>query len=1107
MAEKPQLSELLEEALDSGSTPEELCAECPELIPELRRRLQLCRVVRNELGAIFPSDTIDPDEAERQSEDSPPAIPGYQCYSVLGRGGMGVVYKARHLSLKRLVAIKMLLSGVHSSANERTRMRREAESLAKLAHPNIVQVYDVGELDGQPFFTMELIEGGSLADKLKGQPQPSDFAVSMMIDLANAVEAAHQCGIVHRDLKPSNVLMTAGGTPKISDFGLAREMEGTELLTLPCSRMGTPSYMAPEQASKHWGEVGCAADIYALGAILYEMMTGRPPFRGESPADTERQLLHEEIVPPSKLNARVPRDLETICLKCLQKNQDRRYSSVAALAEDLTRFRHGKPILGRRVSRFERGWKWVRRRPASATAVGASILVAIILAVGTTWIISQNSSRRKLIEIELGQAVDFQKNAQWQKAHEATDRANTLLKDYRPEDLLRRFETVQHDSQVIVVLDQIRLKGELERFQRIDSDYRDALKSEGIGSPAEAPEVVATRIRGSNIRYAWINALDDWLCFSDHDRPWVLEVVRRADHDPTGWRDRIRDPAVWDHREVLAVVALKASYADQPVSFLLWMARHLNENHLSSGSAITLLNRIHEAHPSDFWVNFTLADQFAKQQNLGEELRCLHAAEAIRPQAAIVRILIANVLLSQGRNEEAISQYREAVQLEDGSPGSKEFLGAALSKSGHDAEAIPMLEEAVHVDPTNPRHAMSYYFLGESLQRAGRADSAVSAYRQAVKFGPFAQAQQALQGILIRQGHWDQVESIWQDLIKSDPARHDSWDGYAEYCLFSGRTDEYRRIRKLLLDRFGKDDRPTVCDRAGRACLLLGDDPQAIAPAAAMVDRAVQGKGPENISYQDYFLVAKGLADYRQGKFEDALQAVEGHGAHVLKPLPQLIAAMAHYRLGQRPIARKMLAESMFAFDWSRQNATTHEAWINHVVRREAEQLILPNFNALVDGSEEPRDNNERIALTGVCTFEDWRGRRAQLWLDIVQAQPDWGKGNFEECARIARFAASAGAGQGKDAAKFTDDDRTRWRKAALSLLTKRIDYIESVLNSANPQKAAVHSNLLAFQQDPDLAGLRDPPALASLPQAEQEQCVKIWQRISTLLERTNQAK
>ena len=250
---------------------------------------------------------------------TPASVPGYEILGELGRGGMGVVYKARQVGLDRVVALKMILAGGHAGPKHLARFRAEAEAVAQLQHPNIVQVHEVGEHEGKPFFSMEFCPGGGLDRKLQGTPLPPAEAARLVETLARAVHAAHQQNVIHRDLKPANVLLGADGTPKVTDFGLAKRLDADKMLSLTGQVLGTPSYMPPEQAAGKTLQVGPAADIYALGAILYECLTGRPPFKAASAIETLLQVVRDDPVPPRRLQSKTPRDLETICLKALAK--------------------------------------------------------------------------------------------------------------------------------------------------------------------------------------------------------------------------------------------------------------------------------------------------------------------------------------------------------------------------------------------------------------------------------------------------------------------------------------------------------------------------------------------------------------------------------------------------------------------------------------------------------------------------------------------------------------------------------------------------------------------------------------------------------------------
>jgi WD40 repeat protein len=330
--------------------------------------------------------TLGVDQAELRVSVVRASVPGYEIVSELGRGGMGVVYKARHLALNRLVALKMILSGAHAGADELARFRNEAEAVARVQHPNLVQIYEVGEHEGRPYFALEYVDGQALDFRLRaGQLEPNEAARLLEI-LARAVHAVHQHGLVHRDLKPANILMTSTGVPKITDFGLAKRLDSTLGKTVTGDVLGTPMYMSPEQASGRVKQIGPATDIYALGTILYEMLTGRPPFRANSGIDVVMMVANTEPQPPSKIRLKLPRDLETICMKCLEKNPARRYASALELADDLQRFQAGEPIKARPIGAVGLLLKWTRRHPAWATLFAVIVLgTLVLLGVGVSY--------------------------------------------------------------------------------------------------------------------------------------------------------------------------------------------------------------------------------------------------------------------------------------------------------------------------------------------------------------------------------------------------------------------------------------------------------------------------------------------------------------------------------------------------------------------------------------------------------------------------------------------------------------------------------------------------------------------------------------------------
>jgi tetratricopeptide (TPR) repeat protein/tRNA A-37 threonylcarbamoyl transferase component Bud32 len=356
-----------------------------------------------------------------------PDLPGYEILAEIGKGGMGVVYKARHLRLNRLVALKMILSGSQASDSDKARFRHEAQAVARLQHPNIVQIFDVDEHLGNSYFSLELVEGGSLADRLKAGPLSVAESARLIEVLARAVQFAHELGVVHRDLKPANILLAhrrhedsstsgteeacwAGTVPKVADFGLAKTLDDDLHNTRSGMVVGTPAYMAPEQASGK-GPVGPAADIWALGVLLYQASTGKLPFTGDTPMDVLVQVTQSEPLPPSRHVPSLPRDLQTVILKCLEKDPRRRYASALDLAEDLSRFLGHEPILARPVSGLERAARWVRRRPATSMLLAVASLAFFSLLGILAVQVRAEQARQEKLEAETDAAVEKARQA------------------------------------------------------------------------------------------------------------------------------------------------------------------------------------------------------------------------------------------------------------------------------------------------------------------------------------------------------------------------------------------------------------------------------------------------------------------------------------------------------------------------------------------------------------------------------------------------------------------------------------------------------------------------------------------------------------------------
>ena len=767
MADDNRIRELVEEALYSDLAPEEVCADSPELLADVRACLDECRRLDHVFKSAFPSMPAQRIVGRLAQVGAPlPEIPGYEVLAVLGRGGHGIVYRVRHLKLKRVAALKMLLTGEYASSAELARFMREAEAIAALQHPNIVQIYDVGEVEGRPYFTMEFVGGGSLTQKQAGSPQPAQYSASVVESLARAIHVAHSAGIIHRDLKPANILLSIDGTPKISDFGLARPFEGQDDITRDAARIGTPSYMAPEQIVGKPGTVGPPADIYALGATLYELLTGRPPFRGETATETERQLLTREPVPPSQLNAKVPHDLETICLKCLYKEPARRYRTAAALAEDLGRFQRGEPISARRVGSFERFWKWVRRHPGPAIAAASVAMLVVIAALMIERFVWNRAELLRGMNEDLAAIARFERVGDWSNAREALERAKGRLGEQDVSNARARLHQSERDLQLVTDLAAIRLSraelvGEKLKLDEAAARYEKAFDAAGLNVMRLPPALVAERINASPIRNELIAALDDWAVSTNSGAQVqrVYEIARRADPDP-GWRDKVRDASIKLNVKASSDLAAAAPIDQESASILVALGHQIDQ---ANGNPVPFCRRVQLQYPNDFWANLLLACVLQERRD-PESINYFLVARAIRPDALVVYVNLSAELAFHGRTAEALEYARRAVHIDPHSALAHSNLGVCLAQLGRYDEAVTSCRNALTADP---KYFFAIGVMCQSLINDGRLVEANSVVQKCLQVMPRSDrdygTMQRLAGrcreLVEREGHLTEVLS------------------------------------------------------------------------------------------------------------------------------------------------------------------------------------------------------------------------------------------------------------------------------------------------------------------------------------------------------------
>jgi serine/threonine protein kinase len=915
MAGDPRVLGLLKEMIDAGRTPDEVCRGCPELLDEVRKQwTEISRIDATDvevlpshrtalyLGALTPVPTVA----------DLPQVPGYDLLGEVGRGGMGIVYRARDLSLDRDVAVKLLQDCYPADSPVARRFTDEAKITAQLQHPGVPAVYRVGTLpDGRPYLVIKLIMGRTLAALLEERSDPTSDRgrfVAVFEGVCQAVAYAHSLQVIHRDLKPSNVMVGKFGEIQVMDWGLAKVLpvgrsggespqaatDGTVIRTrsagtadtlgefggpTPETRtgtvLGTPAYMAPEQAGGEVGRLDTRADVFGLGSVLCEVLTGKPPYIGR-----EEDQVHRKAMAANQADAHArltgcgaEPELVALCRRCLAAEPD--------------------------------------ERPRDAGEVACA--VAALRAA-------------------------------------AEDRAR---------------------------------RAELDRVLSAEKGKRRRVLLAAIGAVAV-------------VLLAGLSA------------------------------------SLWQTRRAMQAEAVANANADQA------------------------------------GLNAEEAERNARQARAERDAKDVALAAEQR-----------------ARRDEAKAR-RQAF------------------------DALPLL--------------------GKSLFATGDVARAMDAFRKAAELNPIGEGAKDLTAILIPRGGLEEARVAWEKILERHPPTYDSWYGYAQLCLFLGNEGAYRRARKALLDRFGKTNDWIVAERSSLACLLMPASGDELRRSVELADKAVTAAEKSSEPGNPYVRFVKGLAEYRQGRPEQAIPWLEQSASGLPnRPGPRLVLAMAQFQSGSAMEARRTLAAAVQVYPWNESPPASQMdlpvTWVSHVLRREAEAMILPNLPAFLEGKYQPQDNDERIALLGICQFQSRYATVARLYADAFGTDPHLADDLNKKCLHrtrgreaaadrievfdsacrylAARCAVLAGCGLGKDGEKLSEEERTRWRQQARDWLQADLAAWAMMLESNFRETRDLAKRMLEhWQVDPDLAGLRDPDALERLPPAERQKCRMLWQDVDAVRNR-----
>jgi serine/threonine-protein kinase len=1074
-------------------TPEQICADTPELLDEFKRRIgDLASLVSllstsrgvsaaNPVGASTATTVTGPTSGRHPTE-APIGPVGYESLGILGDGGMGVVYKARQLGLNRIVALKMIKAGSGATPHDIARFRTEAEAVARLQHPNIIQIHAIGEHQGLPYFSLEYCPGGSLAKQLNGTPLPPTEAARLVETLARAMHVAHEHGILHRDLKPANVLLQISdfklqieseegaeaevthqsaicnlqsAIPKIADFGLAKKLDDDTGHTQTGVVMGTPSYMAPEQAVAQSHAIGPTTDVYALGAILYELLTGRPPFKAATAWDTVHQVIYDEPVAPRQLQPKTQRDLETICLKCLRKEGGKRYCSALELAEDLRRWQAGDVIIARPVGRIERCWRWCRQRPAQAGLVAASALFLVAAAGAMLWFIQDRASlaldealRRS--EAERQELMREQKRSEEQHRTELAVRGTVRqANDLTKKGLWREAETtLKHQQELLGAEGDARLREDVdtalinlkkaEILERIRSDkllisadgrmnnlsaagaYARAFAEQGFAVDVEDNAAIAAKLASSPLRSAYLDALDDWLTNERNAqrRASLCLITARLTSQP--WRVDLSDAVAAGPKETLTAFLNRVPVAEMTTSLFGGLCFQLEER---GGDGLAFLESACLQHPSDVWLQYARGTIALTRgpRHLDQAAGAFAAGLALRPDSGPLKNGLAAALRRKGDWKHAVALAREAVRLEPGVAMFQSNLGAILHAVGDMPGAVAACKDALRVDPN---HADAYTNLAAALRETGDLDGCMAAAKQALALNSADAKAHCNIGIVMHtRGELRLAIAAYKEAIR----------------LNSGFTEVYNNLGNAYRDL---DEFPRAIDTIRKAIALDPNNPYAHASLGAVLrefglfsDAVASSQIALNILPVNHPLHKDVQRDLRVG---NRLVALEKRLTTVLE--------------GTEPVAIADLVQLALAYELHREKAATAARLF---------ELAFQKQPALA------QDMDKQHRYRAACA-----------------------------AAQAATPPAQASQNAGADA-------NLKHRRQALDWLRADLrTHADHLKRGSVAITLAIERRLMTWQRDPKLAVVRDVDALTHLPEGERDAWQDLWKEVAGVLKK-----